>query len=142
MRLAIAAAIAAVAFHASAETYEPAFLERFEGAWTAEGEAFRQPARSSMTCTASGSDTSGAGPGAEPCSRSDNSTTQADMLLDSAKCMRARLLPQFPRRLPLRAFGRVLLVRLGRAGRAADLPIARGGLTGKAHSAGGGCVRR
>lgn len=47
-----AAVFAAVALSlaagASAETYEPPILERFEGHWSAEGEAFRQPARSTM----------------------------------------------------------------------------------------------
>lgn len=50
MRLAAAAAVAltAFAFQAAAETVAPPIFERFEGAWTAEGEAFRQPARSTM----------------------------------------------------------------------------------------------
>ena len=53
MRIALfaAAAVAAVSVQASAETYEPSILERFEGQWTADGEAFRQPARSTMQWT-------------------------------------------------------------------------------------------
>lgn len=43
-----AAALAAVSVQASAETYEPSIFERFEGTWTADGEAFRQPAESTM----------------------------------------------------------------------------------------------
>jgi len=44
-----ATVLAAAAFQsAAAETHDAPILERFEGTWTAEGEAFRQPARSTM----------------------------------------------------------------------------------------------
>lgn len=46
--IAFAFVLAATSLQASAETYEPLIFERFEGTWTADGEAFRQPARSTM----------------------------------------------------------------------------------------------
>ena len=50
MRIALfaVAAVAAVSVQASAETFEPTILDRFEGRWTAEGMAFGQPATSTM----------------------------------------------------------------------------------------------
>jgi hypothetical protein len=50
MRIALfaATALAAVSVQASAESFEPTILDRFEGRWTAEGAAFGQPARSTM----------------------------------------------------------------------------------------------
>lgn len=53
MRFAVfaAAGLAALSVHAPAQTSEPSIFDRFGGTWSSEGEAFGQPARSTMRWT-------------------------------------------------------------------------------------------